>query len=132
MQNNVDYSQCNDIYIKHNIPNDIIYIILNYKNSIVAVDSDHDNGQEILMIDTYGKKFDYYPKVLNWSGKERNVHVNYILSLNQDVAQCWLDYFAKKKSFGQCYDSNIQIDQTQSNSINSNGRHCRLSLFENM
>ena len=52
------------MFIKYNIPNGIIYIILDYKNSIVIMEDDHDESEneKDVLIDTYGKSFDYYPK----------------------------------------------------------------------
>ena len=108
------YSQSNDnnVFVKYDIPNEIIYLILDYKNSIVMIDNEQE--QDVL-IDTYGKAFDYYPKILSWSVEERNAHIDYILNINEPVAHCWMKYFEKKKRFKYFHDSaTIASDKVKS------------------
>lgn len=138
------YLQSNHVFIKYNIPNQIVRLILDFKNSIVMLDGgDHDERElqqgETILIDTFGEYFDYYPKVLNWSVEERDSHIKYVSDMNQDVKQCWLDYFAKKKRFGQSiYNATIESQKTQKHvnsivyEIISQNHTFRMSLFGNI
>ena len=144
-QNECKYYSCyhgyirNDVFIKYNIPNEIIYLILDYRNSIVMIDNINETN---ILIDTYGKSFDYYPKILNWSVNERRAHTDFMLSMNlsKDIVQSWLDYFAKKKRFGFVYDSiisknkvNKQVNNIVSDIVHVSDNHsyCE-SLFGNI
>ena len=75
-------------------------------NSILMVDKEKD-----ILIDTYGSAFDYYPKILNWSAEEKKAHMDFVSNMNdhEDVARSWLDYFEKKRRFGNAYVQQLKI-----------------------
>ena len=133
------YLECDDVFVNYNLPNEIIELILDYKNSILSNEGDyHDDNEQEIWIDTYGKDFDYYPKILNLSIDEQNAHIKYVSKINKDVEQQWLDYFATKKCFQQIDKSTIHADNTQRNvrrivgSIESTHPHFHSFLFDNV
>ena len=91
------------VFVKYNIPNEIIDIILKYKNNIVLVDNIIDEAdcnhsdKDTIWIDTYGLEFGHYPKILNWSLQQQKYHLDFVGSINQAVKTCWIEYFKNKK-----------------------------------
>ena len=100
--------------IQLGISSDIITIILRYKNSIVIDDATFSEFGNQIRIDTYGHVFHNFPKILNWSLKEQNYHLNYAGSINQDVANLWIEYFTNKKKF-LLIDSKQQLSNQGTN-----------------
>ena len=98
------------IFGTYQVPRDILTIIFDYKDSIVArelelelelkpVEQSNKKDSESFAIewDTFGEKFDYFPKILNSSLKERNI----IVKLGDHSSNCWKKYFHEKRHFVQ-------------------------------
>ena len=126
-------------FIQRGIPNEIISIILSYKNSIVIDDATCTGFGDQIRIDTYGDAFENFPKILNWSLEEQNYHLNYARNMDQDVGNCWIEYFSNKKKFllvdsKQVSNQTTNLERSMKNVINELvvGQTVRSSSFINL